>query len=216
MIPWLRACSTAASSRRSRACEVATADRTIWYMYHMVRREETEVVSQLSVEAKGTTQSRSPDRVVPRVRCEHLPAMGPVERRGLPSPSAGPSRKGSVQWFRYGRRTTSVEEILEVEEPSRVAYKVVGGLPVENYRAEVTLTATPSGGTSIRWTATWDNTFLGKVVRHKLQRIYPEIVDALVAAADHHELRAHVHDVVASQEPGGRGEVPSARRARCS
>jgi uncharacterized protein YndB with AHSA1/START domain len=144
-------------------------------------------VSQLSVEAKGTTRA-DPRTVWSLVSdANTYPRWGPWNDGGYRPPSAGPSRKGSVQWFRYGRRTTSVEEILEVEEPSRVAYKVVSGLPVENYRGEVTLTATPSGGTSIRWTATWDNTFVGKVVRHKLQRIYPEIVDALVAAADHHD-----------------------------
>jgi uncharacterized protein YndB with AHSA1/START domain len=109
---------------------------------------------------------------------------GPWNAGGYRPPSAGPSRKGSIQWFRYGRRTTSVEEILEVQEPRRLVYRVVSGLPVKNYRAEVTLTPTPSGGTSIRWAATWDKTFLGRIVRRKLQQIYPEVVTALVAAAD--------------------------------
>ena len=144
-------------------------------------------MSQLSVEAMGTTRA-DPRTVWSLVSdANTYPRWGPWNDGGYRPPAAGPSRKGSVQWFRYGRRTTSVEEILEVEEPSRVAYKVVSGLPVKNYRAEVTLTATPSGGTSIRWTATWDNSFLGKVVRHKLQQIYPEVVDALVAAADQQE-----------------------------
>jgi hypothetical protein len=144
-------------------------------------------VSRLSVEAKGATRA-DPRTVWSLVSdANTYPRWGPWNDGGYRPPSAGPSRKGSVQWFRYGRRTTSVEEILEVEEASRVAYKVVGGLPVRNYRAEVTLTAMPSGGTSIRWTATWDNTFLGKVVRRKLRQIYPEIVHALVAAADHQE-----------------------------
>jgi hypothetical protein len=53
---------------------------------------------------------------------------------------------------------------------------------VKNYRAEETLTPTPSGGTSIRWAATWDKTFLGRIVRCKLQQVYPEVVNALVAA----------------------------------
>jgi hypothetical protein len=58
---------------------------------------------------------------------------------------------------------------------------------VKNYRAEVTLTPTPSGGTSIHWAATWDKTFLGRIVRRKLQQVYPEVVNALVAAAEHGE-----------------------------
>ena len=142
-------------------------------------------MGQLQVEAEGTTRA-GPQIVWSLVSDANTYAKwGPWNDGGYRPPSDGPSRKGSVQWFRYGRRTTSVEEILQVEEPRRVVYKVVSGLPVKNYRAEVTLTPTPSGGTSIRWAATWDQTFLGKMVRRKLLQIYPEVVNALVAAADH-------------------------------
>jgi uncharacterized protein YndB with AHSA1/START domain len=144
-------------------------------------------MSQLQIEAEGTTRA-DPQIVWSLVSdANTYSRWGPWNDGGYRPPAAGPSRKGSVQWLRYGRRTTSVEEILDVEEPRRVAYKVVRGLPVKNYRAEVTLTPTPSGGTSIRWAATWDNTFLGKVVRRKLRQVYPEVVNALVAACDHQD-----------------------------
>src|ERR1700761_4008568 len=107
-------------------------------------------MSQLQVEAAGTSKADQVTVWDLVSDANTYPRWGPWNDGGYRPPSAGPSRKGSVQWFRYGRRTTSVEEILEVEEASRVAYKVVGGLPVRNYRAEVTLTAMPSGGTSIR------------------------------------------------------------------
>ncbi|MCU1362974.1 MAG: hypothetical protein JWM55_802 [Acidimicrobiaceae bacterium] len=140
-------------------------------------------MSQLSVEATGTARS-NPETVWTLLSGANTYAhWGPWSDGGYRPPANGPSRTGSVQWFRYGR-STSVEEILDVEEPRRVVYKVVSGLPVRNYRAEVTLTATPSGGTSIRWAATWDTTVLGRVVRRKLQQLYPQIVAALVAAAD--------------------------------
>jgi uncharacterized protein YndB with AHSA1/START domain len=144
-------------------------------------------MSQLHVEAEGTT--RAGPRIVWSLvsNANTYPEWGPWNAGGYRPAWEGPSRKGSVQWFRYGRRTTSVEQILEVEEPRRVVYKVVSGLPVKNYRAEVALTPTPSGGTSIRWAATWDKTFLGMAVRRKLQHIYPEVVGALVAAADDRE-----------------------------
>jgi Polyketide cyclase / dehydrase and lipid transport len=109
---------------------------------------------------------------------------GPWTDGGYRPAGAGPSQKGSIQWFRYGRRTTSVEEILEVEELRRIVYRVVRGLPVKNYRAEVTLTPAPLGGVSIHWAATWDNTLLGRVVRRSLRKIYPEVVEALVAAGN--------------------------------
>ena len=109
---------------------------------------------------------------------------GPWNDGGYRPPSAGPSTPGSIQWFRFGRRTVSVEEVLEVEPPHKLVYAVIDGLPVRNYRAEVTLTATDSQGTKIRWTATWDNTFLGRIVHRKLTGLYPHIVDALGKAAE--------------------------------
>ena len=142
-------------------------------------------MSRLSVNAEGTTRA-DPEIVWSLVADANTYAQwGPWNDGGYRPPVAGPSRVGSIQWFRYGRRTTSVEQILEVEQPRRVVYQVVSGLPVKNYRAEVTLTPTPSSGTSIRWAATWDNTFLGRIVQRKLQQVYPEVVNALVAAADH-------------------------------
>jgi uncharacterized protein YndB with AHSA1/START domain len=141
-------------------------------------------MSQLSVEAEGTTRA-GPEVVWSLVaNANTFPQWGPWNDGGYRPPSAGPSQVGSVQWFRYGRRTTSVERILEIDELRRVAYTVVSGIPVKNYRAEVTLTPTSSGGTSIRWAASWDKTLLGSLVRRQLLRVYPEIVDALVAAAD--------------------------------
>ena len=141
-------------------------------------------MSQLSVEAEGTTRA-GPEVVWSLVANANSYAQwGPWNDGGYRPPSAGPSQEGSVQWFRYGRRTTSVEQILGVDEPRRVAYKVVSGLPVKNYRAEVTLTPTPSGGTLIRWGASWDRTLMGTLVRRKLASLYPDIVAALAAAAD--------------------------------
>ena len=141
-------------------------------------------MGQLQVEAEGAAGAR-PDVVWALVSdANTYPRWGPWSEGGYRPQSEGPSRKGSVQWFRYGRRTTSVEEILEIEAPRRIVYSVLSGLPVKNYRAEVTLTPTASNGTSVRWTATWDKTFMGRMVHRKLQKVYPEIVNALLAAAD--------------------------------
>jgi uncharacterized protein YndB with AHSA1/START domain len=141
-------------------------------------------MSRLRVEAEGTTRADAAIVWSLVADANTYSRWGPWNDGGYRPPSAGPSRKGSVQWFRYGRRTTSVEEILEVEESDRLVYRVVSGLPVKNYRAVVTLTPTPSNGTSIRWAATWDDTFGGRIVRRRLRQIYPEVVSALVAAAD--------------------------------
>jgi len=111
------------------------------------------------------------------------PVWGPWNAGGYRPAADGPSRVGSIQWFRFGRRTVSVEEILEIDVPRRLVYRVVKGIPVRNYRAEVTLVPTAEG-TSVRWAATWDDTMLGRVVHRKLEQLYPQIVAALGAAAE--------------------------------
>jgi uncharacterized protein YndB with AHSA1/START domain len=142
-------------------------------------------MSQLRVEAEGTADA-DPEVVWSLVAdANSYPRWGPWNDGGYQPPSAGPSGEGSIQWFRFGRRTTSVEKILEVEEPRRLVYTVVRGIPVKNYRAEVTLTPRVPKGTSVRWTASWDKTFMGRIVHRKLQQIYPQVVSALLAAADH-------------------------------
>jgi hypothetical protein len=96
--------------------------------------------------------------------------------------AASPGRPGSLRQMRY-RRTRIVEQVLEVDEGTRLAYTVVRGIPVRNYRAEVTLTP-ERGATHVRWVADWDNTFLGRIVQRKLSVLYPEIMTRLVQAAE--------------------------------
>jgi uncharacterized protein YndB with AHSA1/START domain len=141
-------------------------------------------MSQLRVEAEGATRA-DPETVWSLVAdANSYPQWGPWNEGGYRPPSAGPSRRGSIQWFRYGRSTISVEEVLEAEEPRRLVYTVVRGLPVKNYRAEITLMPAPASGTSIHWTATWDKTFVGLMVHRRMQRVYAEVMNALVTAAD--------------------------------
>src|SRR5215475_5982637 len=140
-MPLLSACPTAASSSRSLVCEAAINHRTIWYTYHVVQRGVPDM-SQLRVDAEGTT-SADPETVWSLVaNANSYPQWGPWQDGGYRPSAAGPSRQGSIQWFRYGRRTVTVEEILEIDRPRRLVYRVVKGIPVRNYRAEVVLTPT--------------------------------------------------------------------------
>ena len=141
-------------------------------------------MSQLRVEAEGIT-SADPEVVWSLVAdANGYSSWGPWRDSGYQPASEGPSREGSVQWFRYGRHTT-VEEILEADEPRRLVYTVLRGMPVRNYWAEVTLTPAAPKGTSVRWKATWDGTFMGRMVHRRLQQIYRQVMTALIAAADH-------------------------------
>jgi uncharacterized protein YndB with AHSA1/START domain len=144
-------------------------------------------MSQIEVKAQGTTNAR-PELVWSLVsNANRYPEWGPWNDGGYRPPAGGTSQVGQIQWFRYGRRTTSVERVLVVEGPRRLVYTVVSGLPVKNYRAEVTLSPTPTNGTVIRWTATWDKTLMGSFVRRKLQKVYLDVMTALVTAADHED-----------------------------
>jgi uncharacterized protein YndB with AHSA1/START domain len=141
-------------------------------------------MEQLRVEAEGTTDADLEVVWSLLADANSYPRWGPWNDGGYQPPGEGPSRMGSVQWFRFGRRTTSVEKVLEIEAPRRLVYTVISGIPVKNYRAEVTLTPRVPKGTSIHWTATWDKTFMGKTVHRKLQQVYPQIVTALIAGAN--------------------------------
>ena len=61
---------------------------------------------------------------------------------------------------------------------------MIGGIPVRNYQAQVTLTPA-ADGTRVRWAATWDATLAGRIVQRSLRKLYPQIVKDLVTAAEH-------------------------------
>jgi uncharacterized protein YndB with AHSA1/START domain len=85
---------------------------------------------------------------------------------------------------RYALRyPVMVEQVLAAEEGRRLVYTLLKGMPVRNYRAEVTLTPA-DGGTRIRWAATWDSTLGGRFVHRSLSALYPRVVAGLAAAAE--------------------------------
>jgi uncharacterized protein YndB with AHSA1/START domain len=137
---------------------------------------------RLHVEASGT--SRAPAVAVWALLADanSYCRWGPWSGSGYEGRRGPTSGVGTIRWMRYGR-TTTVEEILEVENNKRMTYTVVSGIPVRNYVAEVTLTSTERG-TYIHWNADWDRTLPGRVVHKKLRLLYPEIVANLISAAD--------------------------------
>jgi uncharacterized protein YndB with AHSA1/START domain len=138
---------------------------------------------QLQVEAHGDSRA-TPDAVWALVgNAATYPEWGPWNAAGYERPGDESERgAGAVQRLRSGR-TTSVEQILEVEEGRRLRYTVIRGIPVRDYRAEVTLTPT-ADGTHITWAATWDRTLMGRLVHRKLRSFFPDMMVHLVAAAD--------------------------------
>jgi uncharacterized protein YndB with AHSA1/START domain len=137
----------------------------------------------LHVEATGTTTA-SPTTVWALLEdAAAYHQWGPWRDSGYQrAGDDGAHGPGAIRWFRYGR-TTTVERVLAVDPGRRLAYEVVSGLPVRHYQAVVELT--PSGaGTAVRWSATFDPTLGGRLVRRKLQRVYDDVIADLIRAGD--------------------------------
>jgi uncharacterized protein YndB with AHSA1/START domain len=152
-------------------------------------------MDKLRVAAEATTGA-APETVWALVSdARRYPEWGPWSTAGFATagPGGGPGI-GAVHWVRsagrsYGRHVPSIERIVAFEPGRHLAYEVVGGIPVRNYRADVTLTP-EAGGTHIDWTAAWDATLMGRLVWRQLRVFYPEIVAALAVAAERQEAAA--------------------------
>jgi uncharacterized protein YndB with AHSA1/START domain len=97
------------------------------------------------------------------------------EREGSPPPGGVGAIRKLGRWPLYGR-----EEIVAYEPPTHLAYTIVKGQPVRNYRADVTLTCV-SDGTLITWTATFDPLIpgTGKLVIAFFRRIVTTFANGL-------------------------------------
>jgi uncharacterized protein YndB with AHSA1/START domain len=115
------------------------------------------------------------------------PAWSDFEEATIERPDAdGGQGVGSLRRFRFGR-TRSREEIVAFEPPRHVAYVLLSGLPLRDYRGDVELTPTATGGTDIHWHSEFRPKIpgTGPMVVRKLGRFVQDLADALaVAAAD--------------------------------
>jgi uncharacterized protein YndB with AHSA1/START domain len=146
-------------------------------------------VGKLHVEAEQMTTAAPEDVWALISDAMTYPRWGPWSEAAYRSPGdASPRGPGAVYWLRSSRRygllrPVSIEKILDAEEGRRLAYTVIGGIPVRNYRADITLTPA-ADGTLIHWEASWDQTPAGRLVHRSLSRLYPQIVAGLAAAAE--------------------------------
>ena len=143
----------------------------------------------LHVEAEQTTRA-APEFVWALVSdVMTYPRWGPWREAGYQRPGdTSPRGTGAEYWLRSSRRyglsyPVSVERVLDAEQGRHLAYTVIGGIPVRNYRADITLEPA-AGGTRIRWAASWDRTMSGRLVHRSLRKLYPQIVASLAAEAE--------------------------------
>jgi len=69
-----------------------------------------------------------------------------LEREGDPAPDG----VGAIRRFGFPIYK-SREQVLEFDPPTHFAYTLLSGLPLRDYRADVTLAAAGTGGTDIEW-----------------------------------------------------------------
>ena len=146
-------------------------------------------MGNLHVEAEQTTRA-APEFVWALVSdVMTYPRWGPWREAGYQRPGdTSPRGTGAEYWLRSSHRyglsyPVSVERVLDVQQGRHLAYTVIGGIPVRNYRADITLEPA-AGGTRIRWAASWDRTMSGRLVHRSLRKLYPQIVARLAAAAE--------------------------------
>ncbi len=106
---------------------------------------------------------------------------------GLAEPATGPDPEGvgAIRRFQVGR-TTSVERVVAYEPGRRFGYELVSGLPLVDYRSDVTFTPRPDGGTDITWHSTFEPRHRGTgwIYRLALQRFIGDLVVRLARRAE--------------------------------
>jgi uncharacterized protein YndB with AHSA1/START domain len=108
-------------------------------------------------------------------------ASASLEREGSPQPDG----VGAIRRFTYGKTVT--RECVEAFEPPHwLAYHLLSGLPVREYRADVTLRAAPDGGTEIRWQSRYEPLvpLTGWLVRRRLEPFIAQIAERLARRAE--------------------------------
>jgi len=102
------------------------------------------------------TRIRAPRDRVFAVMTDHAryAAWGPSRRVDVdPEGDPAPNGLGAVRNFRSGPLTTR-EEVVGWEPPVRMAYQVVSGVPVRDYRSEMVLDE-DGDHTVLRWSSTF-------------------------------------------------------------
>jgi uncharacterized protein YndB with AHSA1/START domain len=103
-----------------------------------------------------------------------------LERAGAPEPDG----VGAIR--RFARRGgSSLEEVVVFDPPRQLAYVLIRGLPIVNYRADVTLEPT-GAGTRVRWHSEFDTKYpgTGAPMRLFLRAFLGDTATRLVARAE--------------------------------
>jgi hypothetical protein len=113
------------------------------------------------------------------------PEWSPIDSFELLTPGDGtPEGLGAVRLFTTGRHK-SRELVVTCEPGKAFAYELQAGLPLQDYRAVITLLP-GGGGTTINWRSTFRAKVpgTGGIYRRELGKFIRKTVEGLAAAAD--------------------------------
>jgi hypothetical protein len=107
-----------------------------------------------------------------------------LQREGDPPPGGVGSIKALTSETR--RPVVSVEEVTVFEPPARFGYRLLSGLPLRAYEAQIALAEAPGGGTDITWRSQFDPKIplTGGLFRRALQRFTADAVQRLAREAE--------------------------------
>jgi hypothetical protein len=91
---------------------------------------------------------------------------------------------GEERVFKTGR-VRNHERVVEFEPPRLFGYVSLSGLPIRDYKAQVTLAEATGGGTDIRWHSRFKGRYgLGWLVERRLGTFVRRTVEALAREAE--------------------------------
>jgi hypothetical protein len=101
------------------------------------------------------------------------------EREGTPPPGG----VGAVRLLKRFAMTLR-EELTDYEPPGRMTYKLLSGLPLRDYRAEVNV-SDADGGSELHWRSQFDALpGVGGLYRWQLQKAFEDITERVARAAE--------------------------------
>jgi uncharacterized protein YndB with AHSA1/START domain len=146
----------------------------MWYMSYEIDRRAVVPAPPAAVWADLVDGSR-------------WPTWSPLGSYELVTPgSTGPDAPlGEVRTFRTKQvvgETAPREEVVEVVPERRLSYVLLGGMPLDGYRADIDLTPV-AGGTEVRWRSSFTarRPGMGVVYRRMLGLFIQRCVDGLAA-----------------------------------
>jgi hypothetical protein len=104
-----------------------------------------------------------------------------LEREGDPPPAGLGAVKALTR-----RPVVSREEVTVFEPPARFGYRLLSGLPLRGYEAEITLADAPGGGTDITWRSQFEPKIpgTGGLFRRSLGRFIQDAAERLAREAE--------------------------------